>query len=108
MQNDNILAADIITEQSKQMQLNYHVFKIKQIYVNKILKIAFLEDLKRRFNLVDYYDNSTPAIFYGLMNKNDIVVLEKHKSLKIVIWIGGDINYSINRSVSVYEKIHKN
>ena len=75
-----------------------HDLRIKQIYMNSIFKIAFLEGILKAHNLIEYHDNNAPAIFYGLTTPDDLLVFEKHKSLKIVIWMGGDINYRIKRT----------
>ncbi|XWV24937.1 putative ORFan [Tupanvirus deep ocean] len=78
-----------------QIQYNRSNIKISQIYVSEILRPAFLEDLKKCYDLVDYYDEYAPAIFYGVMTLKDLNIIMKNKSLKIIIWIGGDINYNI-------------
>ena len=56
-----------------------HDLRINQIYMNDILKISMQDDILKAHNLVEYYDDSAPAIFYGLMSPNDLIVLEKHK-----------------------------
>jgi len=85
-----------------------HEIPIKQLHMNAQLKITFMEDMQKMYNLVEYNNDYEPAIFYGLMTNDDITVLEKNKSLKIIIWIGGDINYLINRSDSVAKNIKAN
>lgn len=72
--------------------------EIKQIHVSQVLRPAFLEDLKNAYQLVDYYDDNAPAIFYGLMDANDMAVLRKNRSLKVIIWIGGDINFNSGKN----------
>lgn len=81
--------------------------RIKQIYVSKNLQHTFLQDLILKYNLKTYDNDHEPAIFYGLMSDNDIDVLEKNKSLKIVVWVGGDINFIIHRSPNISEQIKK-
>ncbi len=82
--------------------------KISQIYMNNTLKITFMDDIKKMYGLREYDNDNEPALFYGLMTNDDISVLEKNKSLKVIVWIGGDINYTINRTQSVAEMIKSN
>lgn len=82
--------------------------KINQIYMNNTLKITFMHDIKEMYGLEEYNNDNEPAIFYGLMTNDDIAVLEKNKSLKVIVWVGGDINYTINRKSPVAEMIKSN
>lgn len=82
--------------------------KIEQIYMNKDLKITFFNDMINLYGLKDYHDPYAPAIFYGLMNNNDLSVLENHKSLRVIVWIGGDINYTIRRTPQISKMIKNN
>jgi len=68
--------------------------KIDQIYVAEHLRRGFGANITNSFpQLKSYYSNDKPAFFYGIWSVNDIYVLKSNKSLKIIIWSGGDINY---------------
>ena len=71
--------------------------RIKQIYMNKNLKITFYEDIIKMYDLEEYHDPYAPSLFYGLFDDDDISVLEKNKSMKLIVWVGGDINTHIKR-----------
>ncbi|XWV26183.1 hypothetical protein QJ857_gp0895 [Tupanvirus soda lake] len=96
-----------------QYNTNYQIkykrsnIKINQIHVSKTLRPAFLEDLKKCYDLVDYHDDYAPAIFYGIMTYDDLAVVTKNKSLKIIIWIGGDINYNVGHKAARTKNIIK-
>jgi len=102
---------DSITIQCQYTDANYkidfitHPINITQIYMNSNLQITFLNDVKKQYGLRLYDNDYEPAIFYGLMNDADISQLERNKSLKIIVWIGGDINYIINRTAEVSKPI---
>jgi hypothetical protein len=64
-------------------------FNIKQVYVSESLHI-FKDRIKKVFNLKDYYDNSSPCLFFGLYNSDDIYKLSGHKGNRYVIWGGSD------------------
>jgi hypothetical protein len=81
---------------------------IRQIYMNNTLKITFMDDIKKMYGLREYDNDDEPAIFYGLMTNDDISVLEKNKSLKVIVWVGGDINDTINRNAQVARMIKTN
>ena len=76
--------------------------------MNPSLKITFLEDMIKLYDLKEYNNDYEPTIFYGLITDNDICTLEKNKSLKVIIWTGGDINYKINRSADLSVMFLKN
>lgn len=114
IENTNFLQTNYFSDVLKKLVISceylFHNFnimireqpvKIKQIYMNKDLKITFMEDMIRMYDLREYDNDYEPAIFYGLMSKADILVLERNKSLKVIVWIGGDINYKINRTPKI-------
>ncbi len=92
-----------------QIKLTESPVKIKQVYMNKILAMTFMEDMVKVYGLSAYHDDYAPAIFYGIQTNEELEVLKRNKSLKIIVWIGGDINHdvigSITRKKSVYNKI---
>lgn len=71
---------------------------IKQISMNTILQITFMEDMKRGYDLQPYNNDYAPAIFYGILDNIDMNRLRKNKSLKVIVWIGGDMNHNVNIS----------
>ncbi len=100
--DNEFITISYISDSDCHIHLKPQHLRIQQIYMNDILSIAFLDNMKNVFKLEQYHDDNAPAFFYGIMNDNDLKILEKNKSLKIIIWIGGDINYSVHRSK--YEK----
>ena len=82
--------------------------KIKQIYMNKNLKITFFQDIIKMYDLEEYHDPYAPSLFYGLFNNDDISILEKNKSMKLIVWVGGDINTHIKRIPSLAAMLRKN
>ena len=82
--------------------------KIKQIYVSERLRRAFHYDLLKTHLLVDYYNDYEPAIFYGIWSQNDLNILKNNKSLKIIIWTGGDINHNIMRIKETIDTVLNN
>lgn len=67
---------------------------INQIYIAEHLRNYFNDIVKKTYNLQNYSDINKPSFFYGIFSKNDLKVLRNHQAEKIIIWTGGDINYS--------------
>jgi len=66
--------------------------KIQYIYTSDTL-LFFHNIMKKKFNLKEYSNNiNSPTAFFGLYNINDLNKLLKHKSRKILIPGGSDIN----------------
>ena len=84
-----------------------HNIRVSQIHVSNVLRQAFLDDLKNAYHLVDYYDDYAPSIFYGIMDNDDMLKLERNKSLKIIVWIGGDIAINPRSERLILKKINK-
>lgn len=92
-----------------EINIEEQVVRIKQIYMNDILKIAFMEDMIKIHGLEPYHNDWEPAFFYGMMTENDVQMLQKNKSLKVIIWIGTDINMhgNINVKRARYQRIQQ-
>jgi hypothetical protein len=92
-----------------QIKISESPLKIDQIYMNKILSMTFMEDMIKVYGLNAYHDDYSPAIFYGIQTNEELEVLKRNKSLKIIVWIGGDINHDMigsrGRKTVVYNKI---
>jgi hypothetical protein len=76
---------------------------IKQIRVSNTLSF-FKEGIMKKYNLVEYIDNNKPTFFFGVYTDTDLKALVNHTGMKIIIWAGTDINYSINDKVVPYIK----
>ena len=63
--------------------------KFEQIYVSGTLKDFFSMGIKNKWNLKDYQDVNSPAIFFGLYSDKDRSVLANHKNKSLVIWPEG-------------------
>jgi hypothetical protein len=108
MKNITIVTSNFNKKYKYKIIVEKNNTKIEQIYMNKDLKITFFDDIINLYGLKEYHNPYAPAIFYGLMNNNDLLVLEKHKSLKVIVWIGGDINYTIRRTPNISKMIKNN
>ncbi len=108
LENLTIVANNSDEKYTYKISLDISDRKIEQIYMNKDLKITFFDDIINLYGLKEYNDPYAPAIFYGLMNNNDLLVLENHKSLRVIVWIGGDINYTIRRTNGISKMIKGN
>lgn len=89
---NGIITIIIESDSKYTMEFKEQTIRIDQIYVSSVLQQAFLYDLKCTLDLTNYYDDYRPAIFYGIMDDTDFKKLNNNKSLKIIIWVGGDIN----------------
>lgn len=67
--------------------------RIKQIYISSHYNF-FGEKIKKKYQLVPYKNINEPAIFFGFMD-SDFSVLNKHKSLAIIIFGGSDITLNM-------------
>lgn len=109
--SDKIIITCVYDNPDYNIEITEENIIVKQVYMNKILQNTFLDDMKQQYQLREYDNDYEPAIFYGLMNDDDVSALEKNKSLKIIIWVGGDINFSINRdkktSLMVRKKVER-
>jgi hypothetical protein len=82
--------------------------KIEQIYMTEHLKEGFYDRVKNSTPLRGYDNDYLPAIFYGIWSDEDLDTLRKNKSLKIIIWSGGDINAADYREDCVRERVLRN
>ena len=63
--------------------------KVKQIRVSGSVA-PFREKMMSKYNLLEYNDKNSPAVFFGLYNDTDYTAAESHKSHIIVVWCGTD------------------
>jgi hypothetical protein len=82
--------------------------EIEQLYMSAHLRQGFYERVKNSTGLRCYENDYLPAIFYGAWSDEDLNTLRKNKSLKIIIWSGGDINAADYREDSVRERVISN
>ena len=82
--------------------------KIEQLYMAEHLRQEFYEQVKKSTGLRDYENDYLPAIYYGIWSDDSINTLRKNKSLKIIVWSGGDINAADYREDYVRERILRN
>jgi len=61
-----------------------------QIYVSKSLE-HFRDGMKKKWDLVDYFDNNLPAVFFGMYNDIDMEYILNHNSYIIMIFGGNDL-----------------
>lgn len=76
----------------------------KQVYVSSVLEQYFGSNFRSRWNLSAYNDSSSPSIFLGIYDDNDVGALLKHKGPKILIWGGADMETHKLNMVSVLQK----
>ncbi|XWV26191.1 hypothetical protein QJ857_gp0887 [Tupanvirus soda lake] len=81
---------------------------IKQIYIAEHVK-HFGDDIYPAHpNLSPYHNDYMPSFFYGMLSTNDLNVLTKNKSLKIIIWTGGDMRICKLKWKKTRKSIRKN
>ena len=91
-----------------EIKITQQDIEIKQLYIAEHLRPGFGKQLKTATPLENYYDNYKPAIFYGIWSDNDLKTLCDNKSLKIIIWSGGDINADKYRAENIIMRVSKN
>lgn len=62
-----------------------------QAYVSPAL-IDFKKGFLSQWDLVEYYDQNKPAVFFGFYGQQDINTLLAHKGPKIMVWGGNDMH----------------
>jgi len=82
--------------------------EIEQLHMSEHLRQGFYDRVKKSTTLRAYRNDYLPAIFYGVWSDEDLDTLRKNKSLKIIIWSGGDINAADYREAYVREKVLSN
>lgn len=82
--------------------------EIEQLHMTEHLRQGFYDRVKNSTALRDYENDYLPAIFFGIWSDEDLNLLRKNKSLKIIIWSGGDINAADYREDYVRERILRN
>jgi hypothetical protein len=75
----------------------------KQFYISTSL-IQFEVRFKKKFNLINYYNNKLPAIFFGVYNLMDIDKIKSHCSHRYIIFGGSDVNY--NKAIKILKKLN--
>jgi len=63
--------------------------RIKQLYTSPGVQ-TFGDRLRKKYNLREYNDKNSPAIFYGAFSASPPKILA-HKSLAVVLWAGTDV-----------------
>ncbi len=63
--------------------------RIKQLYCN--FGKGFKEAFSKKYQMVNYTDILSPAVFFGCVAHRDLGVVYNHKGLCIIIWAGSDI-----------------
>lgn len=67
----------------------YTKVKITQCHVAKCVRF-FKDNFLKKYNLTEYKDPDSPAVFYGMYDSNELNVIEKHNSHAVVMWCGSD------------------
>jgi hypothetical protein len=74
------------------IDLKKKCFNIKQGKVSSAISY-FSHFFLKKFNLINYENNSKPCVFFGCYNKEDLLSIIQNKSIKIIIWAGSDSYY---------------
>lgn len=112
-----------------ELRRTHEINKIQKIEINKIpaeklLSIAqiayisrglimFKDRFMKKFNLQDYNlitdkkKYSETCIFFGMYTDEDIITINNHKGLKLLIWGGEDINLNKLHSLNILNEIIK-
>lgn len=78
------------------LQKNSCIENIKQIYVSSAVE-HFKEQMKNKYDLIEYHNKNEPAIFNGLYNKQDWDIISEHQGLRVIVWCGNDANLLYRR-----------
>jgi hypothetical protein len=54
--------------------------------------IYFKDGFKKKWDLQEYHDLYSPAVFFGIYESVDYIKISNHKGPKIIVWGGGDMN----------------
>ena len=65
--------------------------RIHQCHVSDGIKL-FREGFKKKWGLVDYYNQDLPSVFLGIYTDEDIVRIRNHRGIKIIVFAGRDIS----------------
>jgi hypothetical protein len=82
--------------------------EIEQLYMAEHLRQGFHDRVMNSTALRGYENDYLPAIFYSIWSDEDLNTLRKNKSLKIIVWTGGDINAADYREDFVRERVLRN
>lgn len=63
--------------------------RIKQLYCN--FGKGFKEAFSKKYQMINYTDTLSPAVFFGCVAHRDLGVVYNHRSLCVIIWAGSDI-----------------
>jgi hypothetical protein len=79
---------------------------IKQIKVSNSVSF-FKQKILDRFNLVEYYNNEEPAVWFGCYSVQDVEHIKENKSKKkILVWTGTDtLMYKPTRQMILPEEV---
>jgi hypothetical protein len=69
----------------------FYLKNIHQVYISKSL-INLADRFKNFYLLNDYTDINANLLIFGLFNKEDINVINKHKGIIYLLWAGTDID----------------
>tara|TARA_B110001452_G_scaffold99995_1_gene82942 strand:+ start:10246 stop:11142 length:897 start_codon:yes stop_codon:yes gene_type:complete len=56
----------------------------------------------KKYNLKEYSNPKSPCLFFGMYNDEDLLRINNHKGLRIIIWCGDDAN---SKNVHSYQTI---
>lgn len=65
---------------------------IKQCWASFPMEEHFANDLRNRWNLSPYYDQTAPTVMFGWYDDKDIEFIKNHKGPIVMIWGGADLN----------------
>lgn len=65
--------------------------KFTQFYISPALP-HFKQGFQEKWNLLDYHDINSPAIFFGMYGQQDVEYFLNHKGPRLMIWGGNDMH----------------
>jgi len=85
------ISIEIVSDSKVNITVVAEAIPINQIHIAAHVK-HFASDLFEAYpHLVPYTNDYLPVILYGVLYQEDFEILKRNKSLKIIIWTGGDM-----------------
>ena len=76
---------------------------IKQLYISPSLDIS--NTIFKNINIKNYFSTEENALFFGMYNKADYEMVEKHNGKKWILWAGNDADFTNMKRVKLMKNM---